>query len=208
MKKVVKYGLLLLVIALVGYKSVYFKKLSTMTAVPSVQFDAESFSKKLWEEQLPARLDSAVTLWYLMEEIKKNPDSAFARYSNAMAIGNYRYSMVMARGLVIAINEDNIILEVGDEPPFNVMVATEYVYGNAIRDASGLLDIRDFNNTSDLNNISEQLNTKVRSTVLPPFKQQVKKGDRVEVAGAVEFNKAHLNFNQPEIIPVRLKIIQ
>jgi len=86
--------------------------------------------------------------------------------------------------------------------------ATEYIYGNAVRDASGLVDIKDFTNTTDLNNISEQLNKTIRLEVLPPFKKQVKQGNKIEVVAAVELNKAHINFNDLELIPVRLKIIQ
>lgn len=209
MKKVIKYILVLLVIALVGYKSVYFKKLSTMDTVPAAQFDAVSYSKKLWEEKLPAKLDSAIELSVLMNQIKNNPADAFAKYSNAMGIGNYRYSLVKLSGRVEKINPDDIIIwaTIGDSA-MNVLLATEYVYGNAVRDASGLLDIRDFSNTADLNNVSEELNKIVRSTVLPSFKQQVKVGDFVEVTGAVEFNQAHINFNLPEVIPVRVKIVQ
>lgn len=209
MNKVIKYVLLLLVIALVGYKSVYLKKLSTMDTVPAAQFDAVSYTKKLWDERLPARLDSAVELAVLMHKVKNNPADAFAKYSNAMGIGNYRYSLIRLTGKVEAINEDDMLLSVAiGDSTMTVLLATEYIYGNAIRDASGLLDIRDFSNTSDLNSISEELNKMVRSTVTPPFKQQVKKGDIVEVTGAVEFNQAHINFNQPEIIPARLKIVQ
>ena len=65
-------------------------------------------------------------------------------------------------------------------------LATEFIYGNAIRDASGLVDVKDFPNTMDLNNISEELNKMVRKTVLPPFKTAVKKGDKIIVTGAMK----------------------
>jgi len=210
MKKFIKYILLILVIALVGYKSVYFKKLSEVNKTSSDKFDAIAFSKKLWSERLPARFDSAIAFDMLRVAFANNRENAFAQHSNSMGIGNYRYSLVKVVGTVAEINEDDIILEVKyeDEPVDRWTLATEYVYGNAIRDASGLLDIKDFSNTSDLNSVSEELNKMVRTTVLPAFKQQVKKGDRVEVTGAVEFNKEHFNLSQLEIIPVRLKILQ
>ena len=88
-----------------------------------------------------------------------------------------------------------------------VKLATEYVYGNAIRDASALVDVKDFTNTTDLNSISEELNKTVRTTVLPPFKKHVKKGDKIEVTGAVEINKEHINWKL-ELFPVRIKIVQ
>jgi hypothetical protein len=44
--------------------------------------------------------------------------------------------------------------------------------------------------------------------VLPSFKKQIKQGDKIEVAGAVEFNKEHISFKSLELIPIRLKILQ
>jgi predicted lipoprotein len=89
-----------------------------------------------------------------------------------------------------------------------VKLATEYIYGNAIRDASGLVDIKDFTNATDLNNISEELNKKVRTLLLPEFKKQVRKADTLEVFGAIELNKEHINFNFLELIPMRINILR
>ena len=43
MKKLIKYILLLLAIILVGYKSIYFKKLSGVNKISSEKFDAVAF---------------------------------------------------------------------------------------------------------------------------------------------------------------------
>ncbi len=56
MNKYIKYLLLIVVIGLVGYKSVYIKKLSEYESDADIIFDAPSFSKKLWDEKLPAKL--------------------------------------------------------------------------------------------------------------------------------------------------------
>ena len=208
MKKAIKYTLLLLLIALAGYKSVYIKKLSEVKKVVDEKFDAVAYSKKLWDEKFPARSDSAIALTTLLRAIETNQPAAFSKYSNAMAIGNYRYSLVKVSGTVTVINEDDLILQVSHaDSLMEVKLATEFIYGNAIRDASGLLDIKDFTNTTDLNNISEELNKTVRNTVLPSFKKQVKKGDKIEVTGAVEINQEHTRLNELELIPVQIKIL-
>lgn len=208
MKKLVKYILILLLIVLVGYKSVYIKKLSAVKNTAAGIFDAVAFTLKLWDEKLPPKLDSAIDLKQLISAIKTNPPEAFLRYTNAIGIGNYRYGLVRVTGVASVINDDDIIMEVANaDTTLRLRLATEYIYGNAIRDASKLVDIRDFANTADLNNVSEQLNKKVRSSILPPFKKQVKQGDRIEVTGAVEFNKEHIRFNDLELIPVRLNIV-
>lgn len=209
MNRYVKYLLLIVVIGLVAYKSVYVKKLSKMTVATDEKFDAVIFSKKLWEERLSAKLGSTVQLATFIKAAQSNPADAFSKYTNAIGIGNYRYALLKVEGIVTDINEDDITLQVKlDDSLMAVKLATEFIYGNAIRDASGLVDVKDFPNTMDLNNISEELNKMVRKTVLPPFKAAVKKGDKILVTGAIEIHKEHIKWNELEIIPVQLQIVQ
>lgn len=208
MKKLIKYILILIIIGLAGYKSVYVKKLSEVKKAPDGGLDAVAFTQRLWEEKLPSRLDNTINLKDLISAIGADPQEAFVKYTNALGIGNYRYGLVKVTGVASVINDDDVVLEVAEaDSIMRIKLATEYIYGNAIRDASKLVDIRDFTSTTDLNNISEELNKKVRNTILPPFKKEVKKGNRIEVTGAIEFNKAHIRFNDLELIPVRLKIL-
>ena len=209
MNRYIKYLLLIVAIGLVAYKSVYVKKLSTIKVVTNEKFDAVSFSKNLWEEKLPAKLDSAVELVIFIKTARANPADAFSKYTNALGIGNYRYALVKTEGTVTDVNEDDITLQIkmGDSL-MTAKLATEFIYGNAIRDASGLVDVKNFPNTMDLNNISEELNKMVRKTILPPFKTAVKKGDKLIVSGAIEIHKEHIKWNELEIIPVQLQIVQ
>ena len=209
MNRYIKYLLLIVAIGLVAYRSVYVKKLSDMKVATDEKFDAVAFSKRLWEEKLPARLSNAVELEAFIKTAQINPVDAFSKYTNALGIGNYRYALIKVEGLITDINEDDIMLQVklGDSL-MTTQLATEFIYGNAIRDASGLVDVKDFPNTMDLNNISEELNKMVRKTVLPPFKAVVRKGDKVIVTGAIEIHKEHIKWNELEIIPVHLQIIQ
>jgi predicted lipoprotein len=209
MNRYIRYLLLIVVIGLVAYKSVYVKKLSGMKATTDEKFNAVAFSKKLWEEKLPAKLDSSVELTTFIKAAQANPADAFSKYTNVLGIGNFRYALITVEGIVTNVNEDDITLQIklGDSL-MAAKIATEFIYGNAIRDASGLVDVKDFPNTMDLNNISEELNKKVRKTVLPSFKAAVKKGDKVFVTGAIEIHKEHIKWSELEIIPVQLQIVQ
>lgn len=209
MNRYIKYLLLIVAIGLVAYKSVYVKKLSKIKVGSEEKFDAVSFSKSLWDENLPARLDSAVELGTFIKAAQANPADAFSKYTNALGIGNYRYALVKAAGTVTDVSEDDITIQIkiGDSL-MTAKLATEFIYGNAIRDASGLVDVKNFPNTMDLNNISEELNKMVRKTVLPRFKTSVRKGDKLIVSGAIELHKEHIKWNELEIIPVQLQIVQ
>ncbi len=209
MKKIIKYLLILLAIAVVGYKSVYFKKLSKVKKAATEKFDAAAFAKKLWDEKLPAKLDSAVDLSILIKEVAADKETGLKKYSNALAIGNYRYALIKTRAVVSEVKEDEIFLQLTlPDSVINAVLATEYIYGNAIRDASGLVDIKDFPNTTELNGISEGLNKIVRTALLPAFKSTVKKGDKIDITAAIELNKEHIKWSGLELIPLRLQIVQ
>jgi predicted lipoprotein len=110
---------------------------------------------------------------------------------------------VKGKGTITSINEDDIAVSL-DSSKQSITVATEYIFGNAVRDATGLININEFNNTMDFNNISAELNKIIREKVLPPFKQQAKKGDRIAFTGAIELNKEHLDLSNIEVMPVRV----
>ena len=209
MKKAIKYILVIAVIGLLGYKSVYFKKLSAIKNATGEKFDAASFSKKLWDEKMPAKIDSAVDLSIFMNAVTADKEAAFKKYSNALGIGNYRYALIKTQATVIAVNEDEVLLQLPvADSVINAVLATEYIYGNAIRDAFALIDVKDFPNSADLSSISEEMNKIVRTSVLPSFKTTVKKGDKLNIIAAVELNKEHIKWTGIELLPVRLQIVQ
>jgi predicted lipoprotein len=197
------------VIALLGYNSIYVKTLKRAHAsVAGSNFKASDFSNKLWNEQLPLKIDSAVQLVQLIPLLQSNSEQAFLTYSHALAIGNIRYFLVRFTGSVTKINQDDMDIRILDgDSTVDLKLATEFVYGNAIRDASGLVNVNDFTNSSDLNAISEELNKIVRNNVILAFKRTIKVGDKVEIVGAVELNKEHFDIHDIEVIPLRLTLL-
>jgi len=209
MKKLIKYILLAFVIILLGYNAVYVKKLSEVLKGEKQEFDAASFTKKIWNEKMPAKITSAVDLSILIKEVEADKEVALKKYTNALAIGNYRYALIKTQAVVTEVKDDEVLLQiVNGNNLLNATLTTEYVYGNAVRDASGLIDIKDFPNTSNLNAVSEEMNNLVRTTVVPAFKKTVKKGDKITVTAALELNKEHLKWNDIELIPVSIQTTQ
>ena len=201
MKKGLKYLISILVLALVAYNSVYFKKLDEVKAAgTSTAFNASKYAREFYNSKLLTHLDSAVELGQLVAAMKSAPDKAFTDYSHSLDIGNIRYFMVRGEGKINRIGEDDLILDSG------VRIATEFVYGNAIRDASGLIKLNEFNSTADFNSVSEEINKIIRTDVLPTIKQNAKPGDMVKFSGAIELNQAHVNLDSLEIIPIKLVI--
>jgi len=167
------------------------------------EFDASAYVDGMWTD-LQTAYNGAVEINSLFDKLRQDPAQTFSQESNALGIGNIGYFKVKGEGVVQEVNENNVIILAGDQ---NVEIETEFIFGNAIRDASGLIRINDFDKTSDLNSISESINEKVRKQLIPDFRTKVKKGDHISFQGAIELNKAHLDLNEPEIIPISLQIV-
>jgi predicted lipoprotein len=204
--KMVRYILIAAGTLFLLYHSVYFEKLSEVRAAAAAEstFDPEGFARDFWSTALPAQLPEAVSLSELIAQLQSQPEEAFPRHSHALGIGNIRYFLVRGEGTVSAVSENRVTLQMDDKA---VQLETEFVYGNAVRDAVGTIDITDFSNTMDLNRVSEEVNRIIRAEVIPPFREQVSEGDSVRFAGALELNQKYLQLEEIEIIPVSLEII-
>ncbi|GGN04547.1 hypothetical protein GCM10010967_44400 [Dyadobacter beijingensis] len=209
MPKPIRYLIYAAAIALLAYNSVYFKKLDEVKA-GTTAFDAAGYAKDFWEKKLTPGLSKAVDLNVLTSLLEADKEKAFNAHSHALGIGNIRYFLVRGQGVVTHVDENEVSVQLTDAGAKtatpHVRIATEYIFGNAVRDASGAIDINAFTNSMDFNNVSAEINRIIRDTVVPPFKSKVRKGDRVVFTGAIELNRGHLQTNDIEVIPVNLQI--
>ena len=208
--KAIRYIIFIVVIVIVAFNSVYFKKLDEVKASQSAKdFNPVAYAQTFWTNKLMPGLARAIDITRLTNMLSTNPATTFDTYSHALGIGNLRYFLVKGKGIITSVNEDDIsVLLQSDTTKQTITIAIEYIFGNAIRDATGLININEFNNTMDFNNVSAELNKIIREKVLPSFKQQAKKGNTIEFTGAIELNKEHLDLSEIEIVPIEIKILQ
>lgn len=197
----IKYSIGFVGFALLAYNSIYFKKLDEVKAAATKQFDAVAFAQTFLKDKLEPQLKSAIDINELTVLLSSAKDKTFDTYAHATAIGSIRYFLVKGEGTITAIHENDISLQVKQLP---LTLAAEFIYGNAVRDASGLFDMGLFTNTMDMNNVSAELNNIIRNKVVNPFKIKVKVGDKVRFTGAIELNQERLNLHNIEVIPIVL----
>jgi predicted lipoprotein len=199
-----KYVVGAVIILLIAYNSVYIKKLDEVKAAGTTgagKFDAAPYAQTFWTTKLIPSLPNAATdLTALLSLLKTDKEKAFTTYSQALGIGNIRYFLVKGEGTVTAVNDNEITLSLTSGE--TVQLATEYIFGNAARDASGLIKITEFDNTTDLNNVSAAINDIIRKDVIPPLKAVAKPGKKLLFTGAIELNRAHLHLDDLTIIPI------
>ncbi|GAA0880395.1 hypothetical protein GCM10009119_33650 [Algoriphagus jejuensis] len=203
-QKAIKYGVGIVLLGLLGYNSVYIQPLDQRQAENHQEvFDAHEYVESIWDQELSEVYRDAPDFLQLITDLKSDAAATFEKSGNALGIGNIGYFRVKGEGRVTSVDENHVLLQVGDK---SVEIETEFIYGNALRDASGLVKINDYPNTSDFNTISEEINAKIRQDIVPAFRSALKTGDQVSFEGAMELNQAHLNLEALEVIPFTLKI--
>ncbi|MFN8349165.1 MAG: DUF2291 family protein [Spirosomataceae bacterium] len=200
-----KYGFGSVVVLLLAYNSVYFRKLDEVKAEASGKFNAAAFAENFLAKQLSPQLESAPDIDALVTLLTADKNKAFAIYSHATAVGNIRYFLVKGQGQITEIRENEVAVQT---PKNQLILATEFIYGNALRDASGQFDITKFTKTADINNVSSELNKIIRNKVAAPFKAKAKAGDKLQFSGAIELNIERLNLKNIEVIPATIQVIK
>lgn len=190
MKKSYKYGLLFLALVFLGYNSVYFEKLSERIAEEGTAFNYEAFADSLYYQGMLQNVQ-ATPLPELLSAIQNDAESAFEKYGNRLGIGNSAYFMVKTGGIVSGLDDDAFQMTTGATG--EVTVNTKYIFGNALRDASGLVKLTDFKTNAEFNKVSEALNALVRTQVIPPLVTDLQAGDSIDVVGAVKLSKKQLD---------------
>jgi hypothetical protein len=207
-KKAVKIIVFAGIFILVLYYSITIQNLTEYKNLQKgSSFDPQTYAQTYWSSTVQSGLALAVELDFLDSILHKDGDEAFDRLGKALSIGNIRYFLVSGNALVKGITEDYIdLLIINGKNERKVKLEVEFIYGNAVRDVFGSIDLNEFESTADLNKVSEYINEIIKAEVVSPFLQEVQNGDTIHFVGVIELNRNHLDFNDLEVIPLRLSV--
>lgn len=196
-------------LGLLVYHSIYFKKLDEYKVSHTTKvFDASAYAAGFWKDKLIPNLDKAIDLPQLLELLAVDPGKSFSEHSHALGIGNLRYFLVKGSGLIDSVLEDRVRITLRQAPGApGISLATEFIFGNAVRDATGLININEFTNTMDFNAVSDGLNRIIREQVVAPVKPNLMAGKAISFTGALELNQEHYDSSALEVIPVQINIL-
>lgn len=202
MKKRYAYILGLLIVLTLGYNSVYFKKLSVVKAATKENFDFKAYADSIYYKGILK--SKKITLSDLTSLMQSNPETTFEKYGNRLGIGNSAYFMIQSTGKIIDIKDG--LYTIADEKNGIVYIDTKYIFGNAIRDASGLIKLTDFKTNAQFNKVSESLNDIIRNDVIPKEISKVKVGDSISFSGAIKLSKKQNLQEKISVIPSQIKL--
>lgn len=188
---------LVIILGLLAYNSMYFKKLSEIKSEITNQFDFSKFADSLYFQGI-LKNDSIITFEALLTQLNTNKEEAINSYGNKLSIGNSTYFLVKLSGEVLSKTDEGFILKIKNGQSYDV--DTKFIFGNAIRDASKLVKLTDFKTNKEFNQISESLNKLIREDVLPVKLKQIQIGDNI-------IGKGVLGQSKKENSPIKIMLV-
>lgn len=205
MNKTLKYIVSLAAVLLLLFFSLDIQKLDVHKAETSIEsFNARSYAQTFWEKDLPQCINNAKDLSELMVLLQNDPEKAFDDFGHKLGISKTHYFFVKDIGRISRIDTEYLLLNL--ENNTSVMLATDFIFGNAVRDGSGKVDINQFVNMTDFNEVSVALNKMVKQKIVAPLKDKAQIGRLVDFAGAIEVNEENMDLKHIRVIPVSINI--
>jgi predicted lipoprotein len=203
MKNPVKYILGILAILVVLYFSFDIRKLNVYKSENNgLPFDAILYANDVWENKLPEVAGQAPELTYLIELLESDPESAFTEFGKKLGISKTWYFFAKGEGEIDSAGNETIWVKITDDR--QIQLATAFIFGNAVREGSGVVNIDDFINMTDFNNVSVALNKMVKNEIIPVLIKNSRTGRRLKFSGVFEINEEKIDLNAIRIIPVSI----
>jgi predicted lipoprotein len=179
--------------------------LKTATAEKiAATFNATQFAETFWTNRLLASLDKTVKAEMLLPAIQSDPASAKQKFSRSVGLSEGYFYFVSGSGRVVAVSDDEVSLAVMDSSTnTEVSLQTGLIFGNALRDGTGLLTGNHFQNSQDFNDVSAALNQLVETRVLPKLREQAKVGANISFVGCAEVDDEATDLKPLKVIPIQ-----
>lgn len=161
---------------------------STQRDAPQTAFNAPQFVDGFWPGALMTAAENAVDVVDLRAALRADPAAAARRHGYRLGLSGIAAYLTRGEGRVVSATAEAVDIAVGDSDQVAVRIEIGPVFGNALRDGSGQLDVSRFSNTRDFNDISSEINRRVEEQILPQLQAGAVVGASVHFAGGVELS--------------------
>ena len=168
-------------------------------------FDAPAVARAFWDQKLLPATARAVPVAELLTALAQDPAAARQRFGRALGLSSSVCFFVQGSGRITALDKEGIHVALDDGPAgAGVRLSTGLLFGNAVRDATGLLDVNEFPNSQDFNALSAELNHLVEHSVLPALRSHAAMAKTIRFAGCMELEEGPTP-ETLQVIPVKVE---
>ena len=165
--------------------------------------DVPRFAQNFWSQKLVAPAVRPVDAHLLVAALKDNPVTAMKKYGHRAGIGGKAYFLVAGEGRVTSVDERGVWFDVTAANAIPLLLITGPVFGNALRDVTGLLPIADFS-PFDFNALGAELNRLAETRAQPELLNGVSEGSTLAFIAAGEFDDATTEQPILKLVPIRV----
>ena len=209
--RAVRWFIALVIFAGIGWRFPLFHVVTLKTATAekmAATFNATLFTENFWTNQLLASAaGKTVKTDLLLPAIQADPAAAKKKFSRSLGLSENYFYFVSGSGRVVAVSDDAVSLAVtSGSTNVEVSLQTGLVFGDGVRDGTGLLSASDYPNSQDFNDISAALNHIVETRVLPKLREQAKIGATISFAGCAEVDDEATDLKPLKVIPIQTEV--
>ncbi len=204
--RLVRWLILVLFLAVLAWRWPLFHLLPLQAARQqqmAALFDPGQFAANFWKDRLLPSLPAAAPASSLIQAIQTNPAAARKKFGRSVGLGADYFYFLSGTGKVVSATADQV--SIACLPPYtnaDLAIAIGPVFGDALRDGSGLLSINDYPNSQDFNAISAALDHLSETQVLPEVKSQARVGLTVRLAGCAEVDDESTDLRPLNLVPI------
>jgi len=170
------------------------------------QFNAAEFADRFWTEELLPATEKAGNAEAVLEAIATEPKTVRGKFGRTVGVGSSYYLFVRGSGRVVGADDNSIGLSLKPEgDAAQIIIELGFVFGNAVREATGLISASSYPNAQEFNDISAALNSLVETNVLPQLQRIAKVGSRIQFVGCVEVGDEDQDLKPLKLVPVVVK---
>jgi len=170
-------------------------------------FNPADFANRYWNERLIASLSKAPDAATVLKAFRANPETARAKFGRTVGVSSTTLVVVRGNGTIMTVDKKGVgvALERDAKGP-DIVLQIGLLFGNAVRDATGLLDAGDFSDSRQFNEISTELNRIIETRVIPTLKEKSVTGRQISFAGCAEIQDESEIIRPLTIIPLVVRV--
>jgi predicted lipoprotein len=150
-------------------------------------FDPVAFVDRFWADRLIPGAAGAVDAVELVTALQNDRQAARRTHGRSVGLGGASFFFLAGTGRVISVEKNSVGLSLRyGQPQVQVVLETGNIFGNTVRDGTGLLTVNDFPNSQDFNTVSSEINRHIEQQVLPALRNRAAVGATVRFVGCAE----------------------
>jgi predicted lipoprotein len=170
-------------------------------------FNAAEFAESFWNERLLPAANDAPDAAELLSALQDTPLETREKFGRKVGVSRTRLFLLRGAGRIVSLDKEGVgVAFVQNTLGPDVILQTGLLFGNAARDATGLIVAGEFPHSQDFNEISTEINRIIEERVIPTLKERSVVGRPIEFVGCAEVADAVTDPRPLVIVPFKADI--